>query len=144
LGSQPFNGGTVNVFVTYAFGNLSEQMSGTVPLVAVNASGESLVDLKGRDKWGVLANGHALFWANLGDANGNFVPLYDEKSQLLQTQKLEIQKQQINVYHIHTFYSLTRGELYTLIALYLNILLAILLNRDSLMELLRRLIAFIN
>jgi hypothetical protein len=141
LGPQSFNGGTVNVFVTYAFGNLFEQMSGTIP--SVDANGESPVDLKGKDKWGVLANGHALFLANLSDANGNFVPLYDEKSQLLQKQKLD-QKQQIDVYHIHSFYSLTRGELYTLIALYLNILLTILAYRDSLIELFRRLLAFLN
>jgi len=134
LGPKPFGGGIINVFVKYAFGNLFEQISGAVPLVDANC--ESEVDLKGAEKWGVLANGHALFLANLTDAKGNSMPLYNEKSQPLQRQQ--------DGYHIHTFYSLTRGELYTLIALYLNILLTILLNRDSLIELFRRLIAFIN
>ena len=54
LGSQQFKGGTISIFVRYAFGNLTEQMNGTIPVI--NPSEEQMVDLKGRDKWGGLGS----------------------------------------------------------------------------------------
>lgn len=148
LGSQTFNGGTINIFVRYAFGNLKEQMSGTIPLI--NSSEEQLVDFKGRDKWGVLAHGHALFYATINDLKGNIIPLCDEKSQPLQIQpiivttfkKSQLLQIPIGAYHVHSFYSLTRGEIYTLIALYLNVVLIVFLNYDKLVEIFRKVLEF--
>jgi len=134
LGSQTFPGGRLNILVTYAFGNLREIIPGIVP--SVNAGEEKEVDLKGQTMWGILAQGHALFLANLIDVAGNFVPLCNERSQLLQKQNLG--------YHVHTFYSLTRGELYTLIALWISVASTILLNIEKIMNVLRFLMPPIN
>lgn len=108
LGSQMFPGGNLNILIRYAFGNLSEVIPGTVP--AVSGGENRLIDLKGRDKWGVLAQGHALFLAKLRDSVGKDVPLYDSEAQPLQAQPG-------GYFHIHSIYSLSRGELHTLIAL---------------------------
>lgn len=44
------------------------------------------IDFKGRDKWGVLAQGHALFLAKLIGSAGKDVPFYDREAQPLQPQ----------------------------------------------------------
>jgi len=108
LGSQMFPGGHLNIVVRYAFGNLIEVMTGAVP--AVSGGEKHPIDFKGRDKWGVLAQGHALFLAKLIDSVGKDVPFYDREARPLQAQPSGLT-------HIHSFYSLSRGELYTLIAL---------------------------
>jgi len=151
LGTQTFNGGAMSIFVQYAFGNLQEQIKGAIP--SIDAKKECLIDLHGNDELGVLAHGHALFYANISDLQGNLIPLYDEKSQALQIQAIIITtynenrqavQRPIFVYQVHTFYSLTRGEIYTLIALYTNILLTILVNGDRIVEVFRKLLEWIN
>jgi len=93
--------------------------------------------LKGKDKdtWGVLAHGHSLFLAEVVLSSGNSIQLYSEERKKLQRQK--------NGCHVHSFYSLSRGELYTLIALYMNILLIILLNYEKLIERLGKISEFV-
>lgn len=129
LDSQQFQGGKLQIIVTYAFGNLFESIPAQVG--AIKPKDEAKVDFQGQDKWGVLAHGHALFWARVWDNKGNSVQLYDENSK-----QLAIQKQG---YHVHTFHSLTPGELYSLIALTVtslafvtNVILTIMINYDKL------------
>jgi len=132
MGATIFNGGRIEVRVSYAFVRFPELMRFSVSPINVGDTVE--VDLKGRDKWGVLAHGHALLLAKLYDNQNKPIPLYNEKSELLEEQD--------NGYHVHSFYSLSRGELYTLIALYVGILSAIVLNYDKLIELARRILGY--
>jgi len=118
LGSQMFPGGDLKIVVTYAFGNLTEFVRGVVP--AANNGEKHPIDFKGRDKWGVLAQGHALFLAKLVDSAGKDVSFYDGEARPLQ-------QQPNGLTHIHSLYSLSRGELYTLIAL-LTSVVALCLN----------------
>ncbi len=125
LGSQIFPGGNLNIFVTYAFGNLREVITGSAP--TIRGGEKRQIDLKGRNKWGVLAQGHAIFRVELIDSAGNDVlPLYDKDGKPLQPQILIMHDKEgrsipKGVTHVHTFYSLSRGELYTLIALLVNV-----------------------
>jgi hypothetical protein len=129
-GNLKFNGGEIVILIKYAFGNLSESIRSAVQ--PVTAGEEIEVDLKGKSVWGVLAHGHSLFLVTLYEKQQTlvFVQLYNEK-----LEKLEHQE---GGYHIHSFYSLTRGEIYTLIALYVNILLAVLLNYERLLDAFRK------
>jgi len=131
MGATTFNGGRIEVRVLYAFVRFPEIMS--APVSPIDAGDTVEVNLKG--KWGVLAHGHALLLAELYDIQNNSFPLCDEKSELLAKQD--------NGYHIHSFYSISRGELYTLTALYVSVLSAILLNYDKLVELFRKVLEFI-
>ena len=132
FGPQRFNGGRIWIRVTYAFGNLNEEIEETVQ--SIDAHKERVVDSKEQDNLGVLANGHALFWAELSESQSGIVRLFDEKSKPLQLQHLTVDGRTRNVYQVHSFYSLTRGEIYTLTALYVNVLLVILANWDKLAQ----------
>jgi len=84
---------------------------------------------------GVLAHGHSLFLADVVLPVGNAIQLYSKDGKKLDRQD--------GGYHVHSFYSLSRGELYTLIALYTNILLVILLNHKELIEIIGKISEFI-
>jgi len=132
-GPVKFSGGKIVILVSYAFGNLFEKMDGMVP--SIDANNEVIVDLNGKDKWGILAHGHALLLALLFDSQGNLIQLCNEKRQLLQIQS--------GGYHVHSFYSLTRGEIYVLVALYVNVLMVILANYDKLAEFFKKIFEFL-
>ena len=133
LGFQQFQGGKLQIVVTYAFGNLVESIPAQVG--EIKPKDELKVDFQGQDKWGVLAHGHALFWVTFYDNNGKPIQLYDEKSNPLAVQQ--------NGFHIHTFHALTPGELYSLIALTVtsialitDVILTIIINLDKLLSVL--------
>jgi hypothetical protein len=130
--SQKFNGGNLKIVVTYAFGNLWEQIIAQIG--PIEPKGEVKVNFQGQDKWGVLAQGHALFWASISDNSGNLVQLFDKQSRPLVRQE--------QGYHVHTVHSLTPGELYSLIALTVtsiafvtNVILTIIINYGKLLAL---------
>lgn len=58
--TQQFQGGKLVLYVTYAFGTLMEKIEGKIGLIEPTKGVK--VDFEGADVWGVLANGHALFW----------------------------------------------------------------------------------
>ncbi|MFX0210849.1 MAG: hypothetical protein ACFFDT_33025 [Candidatus Hodarchaeota archaeon] len=121
--SQPFQGGKLKLIVTYAMGRLPEWIIGNIGQIPVD--GEIEVDFQGHETQGVLANGHALFWAELFDARNISNQLVNEKNQRLQKQELG--------FHVHTFHALTPGELFTLIALSFNVfifLVDLFFNRE--------------
>ncbi len=138
LGSQTIQGGQLQIKVNYAFGNFFEQMIGYVNGV-IRPQEEVKVDFLGNVKWGVEANGHAIFLALFYDNTGNLIPLCDKQSR-----PLGLQFDRVGAplgYHVHTFHSLTVGELYTLMALTVNsiafitnIILTALLNGTKLLE----------
>lgn len=131
LDSQTIQGGQLQITVSYAFGNFFERMTGYVN--EIRPQQEVKVDFQGNVKWGVEANGHAIFFAVFFDSAGNEIVLCDERSHPLDRQRLG--------YHVHTFHALTVGELYTLMALTVNsiafitnILLTALANSAKLSE----------
>ena len=131
LDSSKFQGGKLIVQVRYAFGQLGESIEGKVG--AIDPKKKVKVDFEGADKWGVLANGHALFWANVVDSNGHSVGLCCEDSKSLQKQELG--------YHVHTFHALSLAEFYSLTALFVNsiafianIILTAYVNREKLSD----------
>ena len=63
LSSQQFPSGNLLIIVTYAFGDLFELIPARVGSIEPNKEIE--VDFQGHDNWGVLAQGHALFWATI-------------------------------------------------------------------------------
>lgn len=132
MGTTKFNGGKVIVRVFYAFVKFPENIPADVPPIDAG----NTVKLKNLGKWGVLAHGHALFLADLlekvSPTQYKLIPLCNEKSNLLDRQD--------NGYHIHSFYALSRGELYTLTALYVSVFSVFLLNFDKIIELFRRLL----
>ena len=71
------------------------------------------MDFEGHDIWGVLAQGHALFWAYVVDSAGKTIDLCDEKGG-------KLPKQLDWGSHVHTFHSLGFGELCALLALLVN------------------------
>lgn len=123
LGPQAFPGGRLSILIRYAFGNLFEIMA--VDVQSVQGGEESSLDFKGKDRWWVLAQGHAIFLGKLIETStGNRVTLHDKNANPLQPQpvKFPYTKTPQNAFHIHSIYSLTRGEFYTLIALLLSVL----------------------
>jgi hypothetical protein len=131
LDSVQFQGGTLRILVTYAFGSLYERINGKVGLIEPES--EVKVDFKGSDVWGVLANGHALFWVNVYDNTNTAIVLCNKKAKPLQKQKAG--------YHLHAFHAMTFGELISLIALIVtsfafitNIILMTFINRDKLSD----------
>lgn len=131
--SQQFQGGIIRILVTYAFGNLYENITERLGVIDLDNK-EVRIDVPG--KWGVLAHGYALFYVNLQDSSQNIVPLCDDNRRPLQIQ--QIGQNGAQWYHIHTFHALTPGELYTLLALsvsslalILNFTLQIILNLDK-------------
>jgi hypothetical protein len=116
FGNQTFSGGNLHIVIKYAFGNLHEEINTAVPMV--NIGEKQPINLG--QKWGVLAQGHAIFLAKLTDSTGSIIPLYNKTGKQLPLQKDDYT-------HIYSFYSLSRGELYTLIALLINAV-ALLIN----------------
>lgn len=133
LGSAKFNGGEIRVLIKYAFGNLSEGLRVKIPAIDVDVTTE--LDLTGKNRWGVLAHGHTLILAEVFLPAGNTIQLYDKDGEQLAHQN--------GGYHVQSFYSLSRGELFTLIALYTNILLAILLNYEEIIDVFTKIFEFI-
>jgi hypothetical protein len=129
-----FVGGLIQVVVSYGFVELPEIIR--VPVPPIDIGNEVRIPLKG--KLGVLAHGHALFFAKLYDnrplcyGQENLALLCDNNSQVLTMQP--------NGYHIHSFYALSKGELYTLTALFATILSSIILNYDKILGLFRSLL----
>jgi hypothetical protein len=128
LDSVKFQGGQLKILVTYAFGQLEEAIEGKIGVIEPGKV--TKVDFEGADKWGVVANGHALFWANVVDNNG-LVTLCDENSRPLNKQP--------DGYHVHTFHALSVAEFFTLTALLVNslafianIILTSYINREKL------------
>jgi hypothetical protein len=148
-GPARFNGGRLFVNVLFAFGEFGEKIEANVEPIDVGQTLE--INLNGHDKWGVLAQGHALFLAELGEKastttqsvliphNGKAgqtynikyksIPICDKDSRVLDRQE--------KGYQVLSFYSLSRGESYTLIALYLSIFSIFILNYDKIVGLLK-------
>lgn len=103
----PFPGGDIIFTVTFALGNLKIQIPGTIG--RVDAGKETEIVFTHGTKFGVLSQGHALFWAIVVDSSKKIRWLCDEDSKPLAIQEFG--------FHVHTFHSLTMGELYSLIAL---------------------------
>jgi hypothetical protein len=129
FGKAPFQGGNIKFVVTFAFGNLHIEINGKIGKIEAGKKGDVIFD-RGT-KFGVLSQGHALFWAVVTDLNNNAVQLSNDEGK-------PITQQQYG-FHVHTFHSLTMGELYSLIALTVtslafitNIVLTILLNQQEL------------
>lgn len=129
--SSKFQGGKLTVEVNYAFGQLSERIEGKIG--TIEPQKEAIVDFEGRDKWGVLANGHALFFANVEDNNGKPIELCGENLQPLEQQPFG--------YHVHTFHALSVAEFFSLTALFVNslafianIILTTYMNREKLSD----------
>jgi hypothetical protein len=116
--SPTFQGGKLTVYVKYAFGQLYEEIEGKVG--AIKQGEKVRVDFEGANKWGVVANGHALFLANLVDNNGNLVALCDEDKKSLQKQEFTVGKRDLVGYHVHTFHALSLAEFFSLTALFVN------------------------
>ena len=124
--SAEFQGGAITILIRYAFGNLTELIQMRVD--AIEPQKEVKVDFKGHDIWGVLAQGHALFWVYVVDKATKPIDLCDEKGKTLQrqpdTEASDDEKQLLPKivyrYHVHTFHSLSFGELCSLIALMVN------------------------
>lgn len=136
-GTARFNGGKITVRVFYAFVKFPENIPADVPSIDVGKTFELTKSVLGR--WGVLAHGHALFLADLLEpisaTQYKIIPFCDEKSNLLYRQDTG--------YHIHSFYALSRGELYTLTALYVSIFSAFILNLDKIVVLFRNFLDFL-
>lgn len=139
-----FQGGELDITVRYAFGSLAEFIIGKIG--AIDPNKEVKADFEGNDTWGVLAQGHALFMVRVVDKARNPVNLCDENGKPLQGQlhmKGKYENGQLSKipeyrYHVHTFHSLTAGELYSLIALTVNtvafatnVVLTIIVNDKS-------------
>ena len=143
--SVQFQGGLITIFIRYAFGNLTELIQ--MKVGAIEPQKEVKVDFKGHDIWGVLAQGHALFWVNVVDKTTKPIDLCDEKGETLQKQldweapddEKQLTPKPVYRCHIHTFHSLGFGELYSLIALLVNtiafvtnIILVAIVNNEKL------------
>lgn len=94
----------VTITVAYSGTRLTEKFDAMLPSFEAEAIHEIRID---NHLWGVLASGHALVYAqthppsNLCDAHGRRIENYDPDLGS----------------HVHSFYSQSRGELYTLVAL---------------------------
>jgi len=137
LSSQTIQGGELHITISYAFGNFFERMIGYVGVIRPQEG--VIVDFLGNVKWGVEANGHAIFLALFYDNTKNLIPLCDEKSRPLGLQVDRVRNPL--GYHVHTFHALTVGELYTLMALtvnsfafIINIFMTALVNGEKLIE----------
>jgi hypothetical protein len=124
FGSEQFQGGVITIFVKYAFGNLTELIE--MGVEKIDPEKEVTVNFKGHDVWGVLAQGHALFWVYVVDKANKFVDLCDDNGKPLQRQ-MDMEAvdderllKRVYRYHVHTFHSLGFGELCALIALFIN------------------------
>jgi hypothetical protein len=131
IDSTKFQGGKLSVNVISAFGQLKLLIEGRVK--PIDPKKEVEVDFEGHDVFGVLANGHALFFANVLDNANTLFVLCDEKSKALQKQELG--------YHVQTFHSLAVGEFFSLAALMVNsiafianIILITYVNREKLSD----------
>ena len=116
LGPETIQKGELRIMVSYAFGNFYERMTGFVE--SIHPQEEVTVDFRGSVKWGVEANGHAIFLALFVDNTGKQIDICDEESRPIQLQ-FNSMGQPLG-YHVHTFHALTVGELYTLMALTVN------------------------
>ncbi len=142
--SAQFQGGAITIFIRYASGNLTELIQMRVD--AIEPQQEVNVDFRGHDIWGVLAQGHALFWVYVDDKANKPIDLCDEEGKPLQKQldtEAVNDKNQfvkwVHRYHVHTFHSLGFGEFFSLLALlvntlafFTNIVLVAIVNNEKL------------
>lgn len=157
LGPTKFNGGAIFVHVFFAFGQFREEIHADVEPIDVGKTIE--VNLKGQDKWGVLAQGHALFVVELGEKTSTTQSILTPCDKIEFEQKIfgiqyksipicnkdsKVLEKQENGYHIHSFYSLSRGESYTLTALYVSISSIFILNYDKIIGLFKIIIGLVH
>jgi len=126
--SVRFQGGVITILIRYAFGNLTERIQ--MNIGAIEPKKEVKLDFEGHDIWGVLAQGHCLFWANIIDNTNKPIDLCNEDGKPLEKQSeieatedgKQIVQKPVYRSHIHTFHSLGFGELCALLALGVNTL----------------------
>jgi hypothetical protein len=145
IGDNKFLGGKIVIYVLFAFGQFKEKMEADVLPIDIGQTVKVSLDKEG-DKWGVLAQGHSLFLAEVFEKTATnqsllvpcervncpsqtfasqyrSIPIYNIDSKLIEKQE--------KGYHVHSFYSLSRGESYTLTALYISIFSLVILNFDK-------------
>lgn len=110
-----FPGGTVRIAVAYPGTGtppLTERFVAKFP--SLGARETSAIGIENH-VWGVLASGHALVYAQI-----------EPHSELCDADGRRIEVFGLGYgYHVHSFYSQSRGELYTLVVLFVTILFQI-------------------
>jgi hypothetical protein len=148
FGSTPFQGGTLKIVIEYAFTKFQETIEARIG--AIGAQNEIIVDAGKKGAiLGVLSQGHAIFWAEVVDNANNPVDLCDEHGIMLTKQLMPVLtftngswlKNAVYRCQVHSFHSLTAGELYTLMAIavstvvfLINVFLTIIVNFQKLAE----------
>ena len=151
IGDAKFHGGKIVVYVLFAFAQFKEKIEADVEPIDVGHTINVNLENEG-DKWGVLAQGHALFMAELFEKTATnqsllvpcervacqsqtfatqykSIPIYNKDSKAIEKQE--------KGYHVHSFYALSRAESYTLTALYVSIFSVFILNFDKIVAVLR-------
>ena len=148
MGSTTFQGGILKIVVEYAFTKFKETLEARIG--AIEAQSEITVEAGKKGAiLGVLSQGHAIFWAEVIDNANNSVDLCDAKGVMLAKQLMPVfefnngkwLKNAVYRYQVHSFHSLTSGELYALIAIaastfvfLINVFLTIIVNFQKLVE----------
>jgi hypothetical protein len=146
--STTFQGGMLKIVIQYAFTSFLETIEARIG--AIEAHKEITVELGNKGViLGVLSQGHAIFWAEVVNNASNSVDLCDANGTSLGKQLHEIttfangsfSKSAVYRSQVHSFHSLTAGELYTLIAIevstfvfLINVFLTIIVNYQKLSE----------